>query len=219
MKGLCSIVLLFVLAACGLAGAESTSRPTLRVEYLQTDSVRVIARWSRPCDAKGCADKFTVQWQLNTLPKATAYTVDTAYFKKPAFGDTLAVTVFVVSIRRKIEGAMRSASVVIRNPDAAPPPVDSLRADTLETRADSIYEAALLDTFPVWVARDSLGQQPPRTWGMSVGDNRTLCILSRSRYTGEARILVAGDAPPAMEAWLMEHCETARSLYAGERGG
>lgn len=216
MRLFCAL-LPFLIAACGRADATETNLPALTVEFFQADSSRVIARWSRPCDARGCADSYRVQWTAGgaTALRNTAALTDTLRVRRPAIGDTLAVSVAVTSVRRGLAGATRTATAVVRNPDAPPPPVDSLRADTVA----GAYELALADTFPVWVVRDSLGQQPPRQWQQEMGSDRTLCLLARNRYTGDVTILVAGDAPPDAEAWLAQHCETARQLYAAERDG
>jgi hypothetical protein len=66
--------------------------------------------------------------------------VDTLRLLRPAIGDSLTVAVSVTSLRRGIGGPERLTSVVVRNPDAPPPPVDSLRTDTLTfaERADSL---------------------------------------------------------------------------------
>ena len=61
MRFFCAVFSFLALAACGSADAKTTDRPTLTVEYFQQDSARVIARWARPCDSKGCADSYRVQ--------------------------------------------------------------------------------------------------------------------------------------------------------------
>lgn len=130
MRFLC--LLLPFLVSCGRADARETNPVSLVVEFVQGDSARVIARWSRPCDGKGCADSYRVQWVAGAIARTTnrPVTVDTLRVIRPAIGDSLAVSVTVTSLRRGIAGPARTASVVVRNPDAPPPPVDSLRADT-----------------------------------------------------------------------------------------
>jgi hypothetical protein len=142
MRFLCGLLSIFALAACGRADAKTTDRPSLTVEYIQQDSARVIARWARPCDSKGCADSYRVQWTAGVTTRTVIKTVpiDTLRLLRPAIGDSLSVNVSVTSIRRTITGAARSAVALLRNPDAPPPPVDSLRTDTLTfaERADSL---------------------------------------------------------------------------------
>ncbi len=216
MRFLCAL-LAFALTACGRADARETNTPSLTVEYMQGDSARVIARWSRPCDAKGCADSYEVAWwrgagtfaPIRTLTRTT----DTLRLARPAIGDSAIVEVIVTSVRRKLAGQTRSARVVVRNPDAPPPPVDSLRADT----TDAAYEAAMLDSFPEIVIRDSLGRTGYN--GYRVGDTIVLCAMSRNRYTGEVRSLIQADAPPGADEETDEACAHARALYAAERSG
>lgn len=214
MKFLCAI-LAFALASCGRADARETNQPTLSVEYFQQDSARVIARWSRPCDAKGCADSYEVAWwrgagtfaPIRTLTSTT----DTLRLARPAIGDSAIVEVIVTSVRRKFAGQTRSARVVVRNPDAPPPPVDSLRADTL-----TLAERAELDTFPVIVVRDTLGRS---SGTFAIGEGTVLCGLARNRYTGEVRLFVPADAPPEADAFLEQVCERARIGLWFERDG
>jgi hypothetical protein len=209
MKLLC--LLLPFLFACGHADASSTNTPTLTVEF-QSDSARVIARWSRPCDAKGCADSYRVQWTARDVSRLrnTAALADTLWVPRPAIGDSLVATVAVTSVRRGITGATRTATATVRNPDAAPPAVDSLRTDTLSALA------AELDSFPTLVVRDSLGRKGA---ALAVGDSVLLCAMSRNRYTGEVVTFVSADAPAGEEYKIDRACEHARQSYAEERDG
>lgn len=207
-------LLLPFLAACGRADARETNVVSLAVEWTQGDSARVIARWSRPCDAKGCADSYRVQWAAGAIARTrnTPALLDTLWVAKPAIGDSLTATVAVTSLRRGLAGPTRTASAVIRNPDAPPPPVDSLRADTL-----SVYEAAMLDSFPEIAVRDSLGRTGYT--GYKVGETIVLCAVSRNRYTGEVRSLIPMDAPPDADSLTDQRCALARASYAAERDG
>ncbi|GAB1345026.1 hypothetical protein [Gemmatimonas sp.] len=217
MKFLC-VLFAFALASCGRADAATTDLPTLTVDFVQADSARVIARWSRPCDAKGCADAYRVGWKpgATTVNRDTKALADTLFVARPAVGDSAVVQVAVTSLRRGIVGATRTATAVVRNPDAPPPAVDSLRADTLT------YEAALLDSFPVDVIRTTLGQKVPQ-WPapllMSPLSDFHLCYLSRNRYTGEVRTLVPSEAPPEADEAIAARCEVARQLFVAERDG
>jgi hypothetical protein len=118
--------------------AAPTQFPTITVEYLQTDSARAIARWVKPCDGKGCADGYTVKWTAGSATRnvTTTALADTFRVKRPAYGDSLLATVTVTAVRRTNTSPARTANAWIRNPDAAPPPVDSLKVDTIP-RADS----------------------------------------------------------------------------------
>ncbi|GAB1345091.1 hypothetical protein [Gemmatimonas sp.] len=218
MKLLCLFLSLFAVGACGRADAATTDLPTLTVDFVQSDSARVIAKWARPCDAKGCADAYRVQWTAGALTRlrTIAVVADTYFVARPAVGDSLLVSVVVTSIRRGIVGSTRTSTAVVRNPDAPPPAVDSLRTDTLN------YEAALLDSFPVDVIRSTLGQKVPQAPApllMSPPSDFHLCYLSRNRYTGEVRILVPSEAPPEADEAIAARCEVARQLFAAERDG
>lgn len=209
MKFLC--LLLPVLIGCGRVEASTTDLPTLTVE-MQADSARVIARWSRPCDSRGCADSYRVQWTAGPASRLrnTAALADTLFVTRPAIGDSLVATVAVTSARRGITGATRTATATVRNPDAPPPAVDSLRTDTLTTLA------AEIDSFPVIVARDTLGRSAGT---FKVREGTVLCGLSRNRYTNEVRVFVPADAPVGADEYLGTVCEKARQSYASERAG
>lgn len=129
-------------ASCRRADAAPPDSPGLTVEYTQADSARVIAKWGKSCDGKGCADAYTVKWSAGTVSRviSTALTLDTFRLARPAFGDSIPVFVAVTPVRRGAAGVARTASAWVRNPDAAPPPVDSLRVDTTATaeRTDSL---------------------------------------------------------------------------------
>lgn len=212
MRFFCAVFSFLVLAACGSADAKTTDRPTLTVEYFQQDSARVIARWARPCDSKGCADMYRVQWVAGAASRLrnTAALADTLLVSRPTVGDSLVATVAVTSVRRSLFGATRTVSAVVRNPDASPPAVDSLRADTLSALA------AEIDSFPVIAIRDTLGRS---SGTFTVGEGTVLCGLSRNRYSGEVRIVVPADAPPDADAVLALVCERARQSFAAERAG
>jgi hypothetical protein len=82
--------------------------------------------------------------------------------------------------------------------------------------ADSAAKLAEADSFPVIVARDTLG----RTSGeFRPNDGMILCGLSRNRYNGEVRIFIPADAPVGADEFLASVCERARVLYAAERSG
>jgi hypothetical protein len=179
---------------------------------MQADSARVIARWSRPCDSRGCADSYRVQWTAGAVSRLrnTAALADTLFVTRPAIGDSLVATVAVTSLRRGITGATRTATAVVRNPDAAPPAVDSLRTDTLT------YEGALLDSFPVVAIRDSLGRSSGE---LPLFGTTRLCALARNRYTGDVTILVPDTLTAGAETREADRCERARLSYASERAG
>lgn len=188
--------------------------PTLAVEVV-SDSARIIARWTKACDSKGCADSYRVQWAVNgvTVTRATTALADTFFMALPPVGTAQPVTVTVAAVRRDLVGPARSATIPVQNVDAPPPPVDSLRIDTLA------YEAAQRDTFPTEVLRDSLGQQVAAL-DLRLGEAHTLCKLARSRYDAtDVRIIVPEDATTAEEEFIVTMCATARRVYAGERSG
>jgi hypothetical protein len=80
--------------------------------------------------------------------------------------------------------------------------------------ADSLAALAHADSFPVLVARDTLGW---RSGTLPAGDTAPLCALSRNRYTGAVLIVVPQDATLEQEAQLATMCERARQAYAAER--
>lgn len=209
MKWLC--VLLPFLVSCGRADASTTDLPTLSVT-LQADSARVIATWKRPCDSKGCADAYSVRWSAREVVRTRTLSVlaDTFFVARPAVGDSTLVSVVVTSQRRGIAGTARTATTIVRNPDAPPPAVDELRTDTLSALA------AELDSFPVIVARDTLGRSEGT---LRPSEGTVLCGLARNRYTGDVRLFIPADAPPDADAYLARVCEKARLGYLFERGG
>lgn len=212
MRWLCA-VLPFAMGGCQPVGARETNIPTMKVEYAQGDSAAVIARWTRACDAKGCADRYAVSWRVGGVTgvmREITRLADTAMVARPAFGDSLVVTIAVTPIRRGLSGAVRMASAVVRNPDTPPPPVDSLRADTLDVLA------AELDSFPVISVRDTLGHS---SGTFAPGEGTVLCGLSRNRYTGEIRLFIPADAPEGADEYLAMVCERARQSFQWERGG
>lgn len=81
--------------------------------------------------------------------------------------------------------------------------------------ADSLMLAAEVDSFPVIVARDTLGRSAAT---LRVGEGTVLCGLARNRYTGEIRLYIPADAPVGADEYLATVCERARLLYAAERG-
>jgi hypothetical protein len=204
MRFLC--LLLPFLIGCSRVEASTTDLPTLTVE-MQADSARVIATWRRPCDAKGCADAYTVRFEAGSLSRTRRITVlaDTFFVTRPAVGDSTLVSVVVTSLRRGIAGATRTATATIRNPDAPPPAVDSLRTDTLSALA------AERDSFPTIAVRDSLGRTDFK--GYPVNVPILLCAMERNRYTGAVRML-GGESVDADG-----ECAQALRSYAAERSG
>lgn len=135
------IAVALALQSCVSANAATVeSKPVFTVEWPQVDSARVIAKWTPACDARGCPDAYQVRWAaINATRSVTkTVTVDSFMIKRPAFGDSLMVTTSVNSVRRGVIGSVRTASMWLRNPDAPPPPVDSLKVDTLPSHVDSI---------------------------------------------------------------------------------
>lgn len=143
------IAVLLAALGVGVVSTLATAKvPTLRVEYFQTDSARIIAKWAKACDNKGCADAYEVTWvmpspggDVRREVRGRAALVDTFKVQRPALGaPSLVATVSVVSVRRGLKGPARSASVTVASAaDAPPPPVDSLRVDTtVASRIDSL---------------------------------------------------------------------------------
>jgi len=139
MRPLLLFAVCLALVSCRVADAAPPDTPQLSVEYYQADSARVIARWNKPCDGKGCAEGYDVRWTVGAVVGAVKRTLalaDTTRTKRPTYGDSTLATVSVTTIRRSLNGQARTASIYIRNPDSPPPPVDTLKVDTIP-RADS----------------------------------------------------------------------------------
>lgn len=215
-----SVALVFgmlVLMACSIPfltrslRAETDSRPTLQVEFL-ADSARLIARTTTSCDAKGCAESYRFQWAATAATRTVtkASVVDTFYVPRPTVGDSLMVSVSVTAIRRGISSAPRTATTWVRNPDAAPPRVDSIVIDTLALQA----EAAFRDTFPTFEVRMSTGRL-----GMAIGESPQLCVLSKNHYTGEATLMIPIVIDSVRAAQIESVCEPARVAYQSEVSG
>lgn len=218
-SGLVLIVWLMLLwvavsafTSCNKASANEAPAGFV-VETYKEDSLRVIGRWAKSCDTRGCADAYNTRWTVGTFTKAStkAATADTVFVAKPAFGDSLMASLSVAAVRRNVISATRTASTWLRNPDAAPPPVDSLKVDTL-----AVAEAAFLDSFPEWVARLSTQSQT-----MQVYEQPQVCNMRRNRFTGEAVLFapmeLQGDS--ARSAQYEQTCEPVRKAFELERGG
>lgn len=129
----------FALFACSIPFLARTlfaadTEIGLRVEYFQQDSARVIAKWAPGRDAKGQTDSYAVRWASGSTQRnvTKAVTADTFKIRRPAINDSALVTVAVTGIRRGVPSASAvTAQVWVKNPDAPPPPVDSLKMDTM----------------------------------------------------------------------------------------
>jgi hypothetical protein len=125
-------------ASCRKADAsENDGNVGVEVYRFSVDSARAIAKWSKVCDAKGCPDSFGVRWTVGAqvTNKTTTNTADTIRFPYPAIGDSLFVSVGVTSIRRGKASSVKTAGNWLLNADAPPPPVDSIKIDTLPSAA------------------------------------------------------------------------------------
>jgi len=209
-------VLLVVLSACANANASPSAdqRPVFRVEAVQTDSLRIIGTWSRSCDVRGCADAYAVRWAAINFTRATTKsgTVDSVVVKRPAYGDSLLVTLSVNAMRRTLSGPARSAALWLRTTDAAPPVVDSVAVDTL-----AMYDAAQRDSFPDFEVRTADGLAA-MSLSMTAPTQR-LCVLSRNRYTGSVVVFAPYHITAAKADSIETACEHARQLFAAERDG
>lgn len=128
-----------VLFACSIPFIARTlfaadAAIALKVEFYQQDSARVIAKWAPGRDAKGQTDSYAVRWASGSTQRnvTKAVTADTFKIRRPAINDSALVTVAVTGIRRGVPSASAvTAQVWVKNPDAPPPPVDSLKVDTM----------------------------------------------------------------------------------------
>jgi hypothetical protein len=171
---LAAVAVVSAFASCRSAEAADGT-PGLRVEYFQADSARVIARWAKSCDTKGCADSYRVAWTAGTVSRnvTTSALADTFRVTRPAFGDSLLASVGVSAVRRGSSSVARTASVYVRNPDAAPPAVDSLRVDT--TRA-ALVDSSRMDFYAVSGA--SLGNSHTVT-PLTIAEKDSVLIVYR----------------------------------------
>lgn len=208
---------LIVLLGAGYLYAANPVSPALRVQQTG-DTVRVVATWRNPCDARGCADSSRVTWQVGTrapVVRTTRRTADTLWLTAPAWGDSLRVSVAVAAMRRRDVGEPRSVTTVVRRLDAPPPPVDSLRVDTLALLRE-LAVIAVRDSFPIVVTRDTLGR---REGSVPIGGLLSLCAIGRNRYTGTVSVLTDVTWPEDVTHAVERRCERARAAYAAERSG
>ena len=206
MMRLASLAVIVMAATVAAVAPQSTARVSLAVQAVG-DSVRVIATWTPRCDALGCPDRYRVEWTPRgamAAPRTVAQPIDTTFVVAPALGDSVRVTVTVVALRRALSSPAITGSVMIRTRDAAPPPVDSLRVDTLD---------AMLDSFPVAVARDTAGNA---VFALPVNGDALVCMLARNRYKGGVTIMVGPDDDGDTVA---ARCQRAAAQYASERSG
>lgn len=208
---------LIVLLGAGYLYAANPVSPALRVQQIG-DTVRVVATWRNPCDARGCADSSRVTWQVGTrapIVRTTRRTIDTLWLTAPAWGDSLRVSVAVAAMRRRDIGEARTVTTVVRRLDAPPPPVDSLRVDTLALLRE-LAVLAVRDSFPIVVTRDTLGR---REGSVPIGGLLSLCAIGRNRYTGTVSVLTDVTWPEDVTHAVERRCERARAAYAAERSG
>lgn len=135
------------------------------------DSIRVPVRWSPSCDALGCPDAYRVTWTLAT-PQAVSSadngvvripnedlvslakvvrevtveaTADTVVIEAPPFNVVATVCVSVVAMRRGLASTATSGCRTVERFDAPPPPVDSIRWDSVTVETDTLAVYPLLD--------------------------------------------------------------------------
>jgi hypothetical protein len=210
---------MLVIGGVMAAHAVAPSSPTLSVQVL-ADSVRVVAAWRPTCDVRGCADSSRVTWQVGTrtpVVRTTRRTADTLWFVAPAWGDSVRVSVTVEAMRRGRAGDPRTVATIVRRLDAPPPPVDSLRVDTLALLRE-LAVLAVRDSFPVVVVRDTLGGRSASIPEGTMLVNY-LCAIGRNRYTGAVAVLTDVTWPDDVANATERRCERARAAYAAERSG
>jgi len=197
-------VALFSLAACRVADAAPAV--TWDRSYVQGDSLVVPVRWSPSCDALGCADAYRITWTWGdsdaTRPtsggvvaspviREAVVTVphDSVRVPLPAIGQPQTVCVSVVAIRRGLASDARRGCRTIEAPDAPPPPVDSIRWDTLGiTHHPSLIDSTVAEPLALIPARwqwrvsaDSLGfrvDSLPMDSVLRVGYGSTMCAVA-----------------------------------------
>lgn len=179
--------------------------PTLAITK-QGDSLRAIARWAQPCDARGCADTYRVTWLVGNAARSVrtlTRRVDTLWTAAPPWGDSVRITVNITAERRTLASPVRSASRVFRRPDSAPPAVDSLVIDSLRT--------ALADSISQIMVRTPSGE---RTVALTFGQPIQWCTLGRNRYTNAVQVVTDPAWDHALRMRLERECEPARSRVA-----
>lgn len=209
----------------GVQQALALDSPLPTLSYtVAGDSVKIVARWTVPCDERGCADRMSAQWTAgagNTVIRnsgwpvpagATAATVqsDSVTIARPIYPATTTVTVRVTAQRRNLSSAAKTASVTVTTSDQPPP-----APGTIEFRVDTLDPgyAALRDSFPRIAVRRADGSARAVAYGETV----QFCVVGRNRYTGEVALFIpAPNAPADSVAAYLNNCEPARVRYATE---
>lgn len=126
-----------MLAGCAQAAAAKPEgipdEITISSERIAPDSARLIAKWLPACDNKGCADAYLVKWTNDgrTVRSASVPgTADSVRMGLPAYGDSTPVTFAITTQRRGRAGPTKTVGVILKNVDANPPGVDSVKVDT-----------------------------------------------------------------------------------------
>jgi len=154
-------------------------RDVTAVEWAPTrrapgDSVQLAVRWNPSCDGLGCADSYRVTWtwaaerprasdgdrgngvailpeQLVVREVVTDSARDVLRHPAPAYGTVATACVSIVALRRGLASSARSACRTVERIDVAPPPVDSIRWDSLGVETDTtlVYGRVVDTTFGV----------------------------------------------------------------------
>lgn len=210
-------LLLAAVVAVALGAAANAATPAVALTASAAgDSVRVVATWRLGCDALGCGDSARVAWEVRGAARRTLVTAaaaDTLWIPLPAWRDSAVVVVRVATMRRGLASAMETDTLIVRRPDAPPPPPDSLRLDTIARRI-AREEAAFRDSFPVAIVRDTMGLSEGR---VMVGRTLPLCVFSRNRYTGQLVHILPYHASDNARVEHQRRCERAYAVVVEAR--
>ena len=160
---------LALLAVSGIATLQTPPGLTVSMgARVRVDSITAVASWQPKCDALGCPDSYRITWLVNGVAQpsrtATATRDSVRVLRAPCPSNTIA-QVSIVALRRGLPSSGAMISRTIPCLDAAPPPVDSLKIDTLNVFAiNGVLRPGVLaidsSTAGVWTIDRSDAQMP-----------------------------------------------------------
>jgi hypothetical protein len=168
----------------------------------------VYISWTAPCNALGCADQYRVTWTINgaAQPQRTLTGLrDSFQVTVPLPPATVTVSASVIAVRRGIASAARaSQTLTLRQNEEPPPPVDSVKIDTLPPGLDvgvvglTVGQAVWSDSGPhavtlvarrnavvrAWVAGASVTPPPLTLTAVQTDGQRDTLIVTRPSSLG-----------------------------------
>lgn len=125
-----------LLGACTRADAAGTDFADLALEPIDQDDSSVLyrMRWRAGSAPGGAVEAWRTTWTVNGQTVASrelTATEDTQRVARPAPGDSAVVAASVRAVRRGLASVPVTRTAVLRTPDVAPPPPDSVELDTI----------------------------------------------------------------------------------------